>query len=528
MVDKVDLVLLRYPVRHGLRTLHTEGGLVPEQILNLDNMAIGRFGSAEDNAWRDFTLVLARCAPQELARIERARLRGYAKREGEGRRGAAIAAPNAMLLVGDAERAALRQLRERKPDHPDDMEPFERFAGRLAPVTLLTALHGRECERGSVSLAVKLLGEVVLKSTKEPPETTLEIMHDRTAAEQRLNYMYTCGDIVDPDDDMDSVEPFVARLQDNYEERRRELVGQYRKAVMAARRDGMHFYLEFVNPTHFHIVLESCPEALDGWLEGMADRCPEFQKRVRSANGFFVSLCEALLVRSPKRGVLLWRALRECLTKVRFTVHGELDRLLQALWSASGSPEVNQALEEVYAAEVARTDRDLVDLVVLARRTNRVEWLRNMVARDAVSSCPLHRRRSMFLEPLLAIPAIAEADAWPRGELSGGVRGASWKLGQREAIAQHWLRTFWEADTAAVAHAAWRLFLASVDRRTWVWMSDVQDGPAQCEPELQAKKLRFVGAQMRRLRRAMSDNEKQWADNFAHRRYPKALRPWNG
>ena len=643
-------------------------------MLDLDSMAVGRFASAEDNAWRDLTLVMARFAPQELARIERARLRGYAKREGEGRLGAAIAAPDAMLLVGDAERAALRQLRERKPDHREDMEPgirnelliaevqgeeggcqlrrimraesevvdvslseacgspsmseldeivaehrsdprqlsriaeaigekraplgetvfttfaellfregddiaaepfwmvlgtneperlgrildercwswsadkryienvmgslalaaanrnvpFERFAGRLAPVTLLTALHGRECERGSVSLAVKLLGEVVLKSTKEPPETTLEIMHDRTAAEQRLNYMYTCGDIVDPDDDMDSVEPFVARLHDNYEERRRELVGQYRKEVMAARRDGMHFYLEFVNPAHFHFVLESCPEALDGWLEGMADRCPEFQKRVRSANGFFVSLCEALLVRSPERGVLLWRALRECLTEVRFTVDGELDRLLQALWSASGSPEVDLALEEVYAAEVARTDRDLVDLVVVARRTNRLDWLRNMVARDAVSSCPLHRRRSMFLEPLLAIPEIAEADTWPKGELGGGVRGASWKLGQREAIAQHWLRTFWEADTVALAHAAWRLFLASADRRAWVWMSDVLDEPAKGEPELQAKKLRFVGAQMRRLRRAMADNEKQWADNFAHRRYPEALRPWNG
>lgn len=109
-----------------------------------------------------------------------------------------------------------------------------------------------------------------------------------------------------------------------------------------------------------------------------------------------------------------------------------------------------------------------------------------------------------------------------------GIEKLAGQASEREAFAQHWLRTFWEADTAAVAHAAWRLFLASVDRRTWVWMSDVQDGPAQDEPELQATKRRFVGARMRGLRRAMANNEKEWADNFAHRRYPKAPRPWNG
>ena len=644
------------------------------RVLDWDNMAVGRSRSTEDSTWRDLTLVLARCAPQELARIERMRLRGYAKRDGEGRLGAAIAAPDAMLLVGHAERAALRELRERTPDHPEDMEsairnelliaevqgeeggsqlrrilraepdgvgaslwaacgspsvteldtlvaehrsdpkqlvriaeaigekrvslgemafgafaellfrehediameplwlvlglneperlgaileerswswsadkpyvenvtgsealaaanrnaPFESFAGRLAPGTLLAVLYGRECGRANVALAVDLLGEVVLKSTKGPPETALEISHDRTIAEDRLNYLHTYGDIRDLDDEMDSVERFITRSRDDYEERRRALAKRYREEVMEARRAGMHFHLEFVHPEHFDVVLDWCPEAVDAWLEGMADGCPAFKRRVRSANGFFVSLCEALLVQIPERGVLLWRALKECMTQVKFTVDGEMDRLLQALCWAGGGPEVEQALEEVYGVEAARTDRDLAELVVAARRSGRVDWLRSMVTRDAESGCPLHRRRAAFLEPLLTTPAIAEADGWPQGEFGGGVRGASWKLAQREAFARHWLRTFWEADTPAAAHAAWRLFLASVDRRAWAWMGDVLHGTAEGEAELQAVKRRFMAAQTRGVRRAMADNEKQWADNYAHRRYPRALRPWNG
>ncbi len=78
-------------------------------------MAAGNSWSREDWAWRGLSLALARCAPEELARIERKRLREFAEREGERRYGAALAAPDAMLLVGPTESAELRKLRERVP-----------------------------------------------------------------------------------------------------------------------------------------------------------------------------------------------------------------------------------------------------------------------------------------------------------------------------------------------------------------------------------------------------------------------------
>ena len=90
--------------------------------LDVGNMATGKSRTAEDWTWRDLSRVLARGAPDELARIERERLHRFAKREGELRFGASIAALDTMLLAGESERSALRTLRERIPEEPLDTE----------------------------------------------------------------------------------------------------------------------------------------------------------------------------------------------------------------------------------------------------------------------------------------------------------------------------------------------------------------------------------------------------------------------
>ena len=641
--------------------------------LDRDAMSTGRSRTIEDLTWRHLTLVLARCAPEELAHIERQRLRGFARREGEGRYGAALTAPDAMLLVGDAERAALQELRERTPDDKDGDEwlvqsnlllvetqgetaddqlrrvlaadpdgidaslafacappspgmqddlvernlsepketariagalgekrvslgdktiqafldllfaghdevevepvwvvlginapqrlgvildgrnwswsaekpyienvmgsvalavanrhtPFEELAFRIAPMKLLAALSDREeCTPQDIHLAVDLIDKVLLASSSPPTTNPLEVLHDRTTAEQTFNYLHSYGDVREADDEVADVR-LLLRIGEDYQKRRRELAEAYYEEVMAARRCGAHFRLEFVVPEHFDVVLHHRPQAIDSWLDGLENRSPEFVARVGSADGFFMSLCEALLARTPSRGVALWRALRECLT-VRFVVHGDMDRLLHALFAAGDDPEVQQALTDAYAVQSARSDRHLVDLVVAARRFGRVDWLREEVARDAGSSSPLRQRRAAFLEPLLDVPEIASAGDWPVGEHADGVRGASWKLGQREAFARHWFQTFAQAETATEAHAAWRLFLACVDRRAWSWIADVLDQHSGMNSTLETGKRRFVRAQKHQIQRAMADNSKRWAENYTHRRFPKALQPWNG
>ena len=684
----VDATLRRHDLNGRFRTQRASSHLVdptlpvPEvfveesvrvaRALDWDNMAVGRSWTSEDWIWHDLLIALARGAPQELDRIERGRLRRFASRDGDGRFGAAMAAPDAMLLVGKAERDALRELRERTLEDAGDMEgatrtdlliaeiqgeepgaqlrrivaaeldevdvslsracgapsmaeleelvagywsaprrllriaeivgekevtlaptvfdsfvgllfggfedmelepvwvvlglnaperlgalldekgwtwsaekpyienvmgsivvaaanrdaPFESFAARLAPMRLLAVLSERDCTREDVELGADLLGMVVVEAPTELPETALEVSHDRSAAEETMNYLYSYGDIRE-DDKLDPLGRVLNRSRERYQERRQALADRYRKEVMEARERGAHFHLEFVRPEHFGVVLDRYPEAVDIWLEGMAERSPEFVRRARVADGFFVSLCEVLLTRVPDRGVTLWRTLRECLTHVNFTVHGDMDRLLQALFAAASSAEVEKALGEVYTVQCTHNDKELVGLVVAARQCGRLDWLYRMVTQDASSACPLHQRRAAFLAPLLAVPEIVGNDGWPEGEFAGGVQGASWKLGQREAFARHWLETFTQADSEVQAYAAWRLFLACVDRRVWSWMNDLLDRYLGVADGLDAVKRRFVVQQKRQIRRAIADNEKQWGDNYAHHRYPRALSPWN-
>ena len=658
-------------------SLEVPKGFVKEAIqtargLNWHNTVVGRSKTAEDWTWRDLSRVLARCAPNELARVERERLRGFAVREGEARFGAARAAPHAMLLMGDAERDALRALRERVPAEPEKMEwytntqlliaevqgegatnqirriaraelegvdaslaracgspssaelenlveecrcdpkglqriaeiirdkevrfgersfeafagllfeepesvelgpvwlvlglnapkrlgaildergwawsgekpymenvmgsmavaaanlqtSFDRFATRLAPMAVLPVVADRGATREDVVLASELVSNVVMHPAVTVPETPLEVSHDRDEAEETVDYLFSYGDIREKDK-LDDVARLLSRSREDYHERRRALANGYFEQVMDARRRGVSFHLESVQPKHLSLVLDWCSETVDEWLDGMSARTPAFARRVQLADGFFVSLCEALLAKRPDLGVELWRALNDCMTHVNFTVHGDMDRLVEALFASEWSATVEQALEGVYGLDGARTDRELVALVVAARRHGRLPWLREMVIKDAASQCPLHRRRASFLEPLLAVPEVAGDQDWPQGEFAGGVRGASWKLGQREAFARHWLWTFAKARSEAEAHATWQLFLACVDRRTWSWFKDVLDRNMEGDGGLDAVKRRFVVQQKREIRRAIAENEKHWGENYAHRRHPRVLRPWS-
>lgn len=649
--------------------------LAEVETLDFEKMAPGRSRSREDWAWQDFSVALARCAPLEFARVERARLRGYAARSGDPRFGAALAAPDSMLLVGNNERAALRALRtpglqemtntewttqtylltaeiqgeppaaqirrivdsaldsidttlaracgspssgeldniveefqsevdklisvaklvagkdvtlsnqafdcfyslleSKSPDLKTEPiwvllglnspkrfgraldkedwnwsaesppiensmgsralanakreEPFSTFGFRLAPTTLLAALSYRDCTREDVQSAVELLNCVVLNAQPVVPKTHLDVTHDRESAEEQVGYLFSFGDIREENDKTDGWAQMIQRLNspEEYDKRRRTMGSRYFEEVMKAKRSGAHLFLEIEDPQHFKFVFEFCPEAVESWLDGMEGRTPAFSQRAKLANGFYVSLCEALLIREPARGVVLWRALRDCLGPVKFTVHGDMDRLVTALIAATHCDEVNKALEDIYDINETGNDRELVNLIVAARVAGRTDWLCEMIARDASSPYPIRQRRAAFLDCLLTTRDKANEDDWPQGETADFIRETAWGLAQREAFARHWLVAFSQAESVEEAHAAWRLFLWCADRRAWSWIHDVFKDHSGTNAKCEAAKKNFFSQQKRRLRRTMSDNEKHWKENFALERWPKYLVPWN-
>ena len=640
------------------------------RALDLKKLDTSVSKSSEDLDWNDLSWVLARCAPNELARVERERLCGFARRHGETRMHAARIAPNAMLMVENTESESLCEVRERIPDIPENYEtwirtelliaeiqgrsgidqlrtiveadiqevgsrlttacespqtteledlvdqyrhnpkalkriaevigeknvslgdqtistflelllgesdekelelvwvllglntpanlgveldrrdwawsetksqfenvmgsyaiaaanreaPFESFAQRLSPVTLLEIVHNRKGSREEVILAAELVGKIIMQSHVDTSENFLEIFHDQSRASKTVNYLFGAGNIVE--DTKDDFGQVLSPWEKDYEERRHKLGKRYRQNILSAWERGARFHFVPVHPKHLECVMDKCPEYVHRWVDGLEERTETFVNRVRSSELFFVSLCEMLLTKQGDLGVKLWWALRDCLTHVKFIIHGDRDRLLDALFSARASAAVNQALDHLYSLEFTNSDKDLIELIVAARRNDKLEWLRDKVASDSSSNCPVCRERAAFIEPLLETPEIAKSDEWSGGSLYRSVREQSWELAQCESFAKYWLRSFADSNSEVEAHAAWKMFLACVDRRVWSWFDEVLNHSQEAANRLDALKRRFVELQSNEIQRAITTNERQWRNKFTYRHRPGMLRPW--
>ena len=254
----------------------------------------------------------------------------------------------------------------------------------------------------------------------------------------------------------------------------------------------------------------------------------KFLKRLRLAEGFFVALCETLLIKDTTRGMSLWHVLMKCL-HTNFISHTGIDRLLQALFVAPPCAEVDAALDDMYNINEAQTDFDLINLVIAARCSDRIDWLKRKVAVDAESSCPAHRQRAVFLEPLLTLPDIASEANWPSGQspdIFDSIHRYAWVQGQREAFAHHWLEEFAKTKSPEHAHAHWNLFKACSDRRARTWMEEVYESNLK-NYQFDLTKQKFIIQEKHSLKSAMTKNEKSWSDTFAGRKYCRQLSPWN-
>ena len=406
---------------------------------------------------------------------------------------------------------------------------FSDFAARIAPAELLKALSQEERSREAVELAVDLLSAALFEYPGSAPESGLDIFHDQEAA-STANYNFTIGDLIEDRDDENDVLSFFERASrpEQYAQRREAIIQSYIDAVRLAWQSGAQLLHAHFDAENFDLVLDFCPEALDRWLQGMDPLTDEFRRRVQLAEGFFVGLCEAVLTHDPSRGIHLWRALHGCL-RTRFVNSTGIDRLKYAPFAAPPCPEVDSILEQLYSLDECRTDEDLLDVVVAARASGRVDWLQRMVARDETSPCPANRRRAVFLRPLLTRPAIAGDTDWPSGPPRGGyheTHDRSWIMGQREAFAAHWLQEFVESNTPVAAYSSWLLFLACTDRRTKSWMWEIYDRYAVTNGSIGAAKRRFVEQQGHRLTRAVKDNEKSLHQTFTTQRVTTSLLPW--
>ena len=400
---------------------------------------------------------------------------------------------------------------------------FDELAPKLAPWRLLEAVRRRGANPKEIWLAAGILDCTFTDDEVKVTDPGSNLSIDVTRVKS-WPFLYS----VEPRPSDNEVENF--RLAFDTEARARayqRAIDTAASRIQEARRSGAILYNISFFPEDFDPILRHASEFVDRWLEGCSKPTAEFQRRVLLAEGFFMALCEALLVHIPEQGSQLWRVLRASMM-TRYIGEAGVDDLVHMVFRVPASPAVENLRDELSELKYCHTDQALFDLAIAASHSGKIEWLNKVIKDDRASPYAWRRRRATILEGFSTNNSVPITGAWPDRELktdNAHLILTAARLKFTEACARHWWRTYLKARDPATAYAAWVLFLRSADRRNWVWMKEDTDNLRESNNFFDLKIAHFQLNQ-RNLKRAMKEREKKFDQNFLHRKVSRDIGPW--
>ncbi len=264
----------------------------------------------------------------------------------------------------------------------------------------------------------------------------------------------------------------TSRNPDEVQERMDQLAKDATATIDKVRSGGHSLYLHTFSYATVEAAYKASPAAWEDLLEGAEVQSTTFLRRVHSAEGLYLCLCDVLLAHAPGKGLRLWRALADGM-KVRFNGPAKISDLVHIAMRAPDSAEVNSVRAELTNLIRCNTDQDLFELVIACQMHGREEWLDDFIDADLTSDQPWRHKRAAVLKAFHHSPAIDNL-RWPEGQTVSSLRTLQCNLlrwTNRAVLAKHWWERFLSATDADTAFAAWHLFLGSADRRAWVWRS---------------------------------------------------------
>lgn len=266
------------------------------------------------------------------------------------------------------------------------------------------------------------------------------------------------------------------------------------------------------------------PELVREWLGADPDR-------LMVASTFYEGLCGVLLLQDPENGVeLYWRLKAEQLP-VKVTSHG-IERIDYFLFRAAATEKMCEVWDRRLL--LCRTDKELLELVIVAEHGNGSSWLWKSCQRDLQRDleCLVVRdqARALFLLGLSSATAardlLAEYVAQGPECWLGEVAQKALDYWRKNSWAQHWYSTFLTTAEDTDAYVAFRLLLKCADRRFWVWHSRLAQ-PSSSLPGAETRRL-FFENNRDTLENLMLSNEKPFEDCLFGTKIEKGMGPWFG
>ena len=304
---------------------------------------------------------------------------------------------------------------------------------------------------------------------------------------------------------------------DKLEQKQQDLIEIADQAVKEQVEAGNAWFVKRFSTTLLEKVLVNQPDIVAQWLDLAMSETNESARVVPLCRSFYEAICSVLLRTDPVRGASLYRQL--CRTNGKVEFRDSLSGLFwldHALFSESGHKDVADLWTE--RIEQCTTDKQLMEIAILAQHGLAGEWLWSYIQDHIPSSSPLDSVRAITLlafvhseEARDSLQALLDGyhNTWSREIMEKSL--LRW---QTNAWAKHWFRRFLTVEDDVIAWASFRLLLRCVDSRFWSWYEGMIVNTLCTEIGQKKIRLDFLDANLDSLKNSVKNNEKKLREEF--------------
>ena len=235
--------------------------------------------------------------------------------------------------------------------------------------------------------------------------------------------------VTEPSSTSNDIEEFIrqsTRDLDEVQKRMDQLAKDAAATIDKVRSNGHSLYLHTFAYETLEVAYRASPAAWEDLLAGAEAQSTTFLRRVHSAEGLYLCLCEVLLTHAPAKGLRLWRALADSM-RVRFNGPAKIPELVHIAMRAPDSAEVDAVRAELTNLIRCNTDQDLFELVIACQMHGCDKWLKGFIDADVASDQPWRQKRAVVLKAFHRLPAVDKLQ-WPEGKTVGSLRALEHNL----------------------------------------------------------------------------------------------------
>lgn len=307
----------------------------------------------------------------------------------------------------------------------------------------------------------------------------------------------------------------ISETAEQFTARRRAF---YEKIVDLTKREETRWQSDKFNTDVLEQVCRYYPAMVQTWVDTV-----EGNKNILFlCEGFYQSLCAALVNTEPSIGFKLWRWIRRGHRSINFMEYrASTDWMTCLPFAAQPSEEAETARAELI--DPCYSDIELLRLANAACAYGQQDWVLKRV-RQLIKSPQLWRRAKGLM-----LICLADTDANIDELVSLSDIDGTWiserlptikYFHDRNGWAKYWYRRFLNIADNDDAFASYHLFLKCVDRRCHLWM-DILETERESGDDTVQRRIKFRLTNEEQLKRAIEENEKDLKDHFLTVKYDK-------